>query len=550
MTMANLKKCKYINDYITAVKKGKVIVGEDIKLAVAYIENKLKSPEVVIDHDRIEKGLDLINRWWDMQLFDWELFIFALLHCYYKPDNTLVFNKFLIMMGRGNGKNGLVSILAWYFTTPVHGIKGYNVDIIATSESQAKTSFEDVWTLLEDCKQRAKKFFTWTMERIVNKVTRSYIKFNTSNARTKDGKRTACAIFDEIHEDEDYSKISVFTGSFGKKPHTRAIYITTQGYVRGGVLDQELEVAERVLAGEIPNSRLCPLLYRQDAEEEANDPELWHKANPSLKYRTDLKIEMDNHWIEAQSIPERALDFMTKRMNLPRENEFDAVVDYSLVQKTNRPIPYEELQERQCIGAIDFAQINDFASAGCWFKHGQDRVWIEHTWVCHKALKNTARKIKFPVQEAADKELITIVYEDSINPEYLAQWFLEKRKKYHLLKIVGDSYRLQAVRECFEKHGLPVEEVRSGGVTHSKFAPLIQRLFMEQRMIWGDNMTMRWYTRNTCIKLDAKGNQTFHKIEPKTRKTDGFFALVHAVTQDDELADTSNDIVTYDVVTY
>ena len=158
------------------------------------------------------------------------------------------------------------------------------------------------------------------------------------------------------------------------------------------MLDQELEVAERVLVGEIPNSRLCPLLYRMDSEDEAKDPELWYKANPSLKYRTDLKIEMDNHWIEAQSIPERALDFMTKRMNLPRENEFDAVVDYSLVQKTNRPIPYEELQDRQCIGAIDFAQINDFASAGCWFKYGDERIWIEHTWVCHKALKNTARK--------------------------------------------------------------------------------------------------------------------------------------------------------------
>lgn len=42
---------------------------------------------------------------------------------------------------------------------------------------------------------------------------------------------------------------------------------------------------------------------------------------------------------------------------------------------------------------------------------------------------------------------------------------------------------------------------------------------------------MRWYTNNAKQVLDAKGNITYGKIEPKSRKTDGFMAMVAAATQ-------------------
>ena len=140
-------------------------------------------------------------------------------------------------MGRGNGKNGYISPLAWYLTTHYHGIKGYNVDIVANAEDQAKTSFNDVYEVLERTWGKSKRFFYKTKEIIVNLITKSYIKFNTSNAKTKDSKRIGCLIFDEVHQYENYNQIKVFTSGFGKRKHSRAFYITTQGNVREGVLD-------------------------------------------------------------------------------------------------------------------------------------------------------------------------------------------------------------------------------------------------------------------------------------------------------------------------
>jgi len=64
----------------------------------------------------------------------------------------------------------------------------------------------------------------------------------------------------------------------------RIFYITTNGYVRGGVLDELLELSDKVLSGEITNLRFLPLIYEIDEEEERDDPAMWIKANPSLPY--------------------------------------------------------------------------------------------------------------------------------------------------------------------------------------------------------------------------------------------------------------------------
>src|SRR5690606_13911290 len=140
-------------------------------------------------------------------------------------DDTVVFSTIFILMGRGNGKNGFISPIAWYLTTHYHGIKGYNVDIVANAQDQAKTSFGDIYDVVERTWVKSKKFFYKTKEIIINLITKSYIKFNTSNAKTKDSKRTGCLIFDEVHAYEDYEQIKVFTSGFGKRKHSRAFYI-------------------------------------------------------------------------------------------------------------------------------------------------------------------------------------------------------------------------------------------------------------------------------------------------------------------------------------
>lgn len=526
-----MKFNKHIDRYIDLVESGSLIVGEDIKKLIVLIKEKLSQPNVFIDSEKIDKAIEKIEEYFPYKLLDWEKFIIGLVHCYY-DDETLVWNTFLLVMGRGAGKNGFISALSWYLTTSFHGKREYNVDIVANSEDQAKTSFEDVYNVIDDNKKLQKAFY-YTKEKIVFKKTKSYIKYNTSNARTKDGLRPACIIFDEIHEYEDYSNIKVFKSALGKKEHSRTFMITTNGNVRGGVLDDYLEIAEAILKGENKTMRLLPIIYRLDDDKEVDDKEMWNKANPSFKFFKDLRIEMEQEYEDMKYQPQLAIEFMTKRMNRPAQDSFTVVAEWEKIVATNQKIPI--LDGCTCIGGVDYASIRDFVGCGLLFKFGDKRVWLHHTFICHKALTLPGRKIKFDIELAKKMNLCTILKEDSVDPKYIVDWFLEMATKYNIKDIKTDSYRKSLLASAFSEAGLPLSDVRNGYITHNKIAPLLEQLFANENIIFGDDPMMRWYTNNVYVDMDKKGNKSYKKIEPKLRKTDGFFAFLHALSEDENI---------------
>ena len=522
----------YIQDYIRSIRSGEVPASREMHQACDYIEGKLNNPDVFVDTEKIEKAVELIERYFRMKLFPWEKFVLALVHCYYRSSDTLVFTEYLIMMGRGNGKNGFISGVAWYLTTMYHGVPGYNVDIIANSEDQAKTSFEDIYQMLEDTWAKSKKFFYKSKEEIVSLRTRSYIKFNTSNARTKDGKRSACLIFDEIHEYQNSDTIKVFRSGFGKRKHSRTFYITTDGYVRDGVLDDRLRIAHDVLNGEIKNSRLCPLIYKLDDEKEAENKELWVKANPSLPYLPTLQLEIEQNFIDKDYDPTVASDLYTKRFNLPKGNAEIAVTDYSKVKATSRELP--KLDGWACTVGMDYAELSDWAAVNLHFRRGPQRYDINHAWLCTQS--KTLQRVKAPWREWAERGLVTVVDDVSIHPDLLADYIRLAGQRYNVKILAMDNYRWTLVSESLRKIGFDAQDksrvklVRPSDIMQVE--PVIQECFDRELFTWGDNPCLRWAVNNTkrvrssrSLGVDT-GNFIYAKIDAKSRKTDPWMALV------------------------
>ena len=522
----------YIQDYILSIRSGETPASREMHQACDYIERKLNNPDVFVDTEKTEKAVELIERYFRMKLFPWEKFVLALVHCYYRSSDTLVFTEYLIMMGRGNGKNGFISGVAWYLTTMYHGVPGYNVDIIANSEDQAKTSFEDIYQMLEDTWAKSKKFFYKSKEEIVSLRTRSYIKFNTSNARTKDGKRSACLIFDEIHEYQNSDTIKVFRSGFGKRKHSRTFYITTNGYVRDGVLDDRLRIAHDVLNGEIKNSRLCPLIYKLDDEKEADNKELWVKANPSLPYLPTLQLEIEQNFIDKDYDPTVASDLYTKRFNLPKGNAEIAVTDYSKVKATSRELP--KLDGWTCTVGMDYAELSDWAAVNLHFRRGPQRYDINHAWLCTQS--KTLQRVKAPWREWAERGLVTVVDDVSIHPDLLADYIRLAGQRYNVKMLEMDNYRWTLVSESLRKIGFDAQDksrvklVRPSDIMQVE--PVIQECFDRELFTWGDNPCLRWAVNNTkrvrssrSLGVDT-GNFIYAKIDAKSRKTDPWMALV------------------------
>lgn len=534
---------KHIKNWFDAIENGSVIVCEEQLKLKKYLEERVFTMDTIyFDEQMVEDSINIPASYFPFELIPWEKFLQCFIYgVRWKKDGTLVFNRYLDLMGRGNGKTGFASWNNFFLLTAKHGIKNYDIDIFANNEAQAKTSFEDVYQVIKD-NPALQKVFYYSKVSIRNQATHSELRYNTANARTKDGKRPGANRFDEIHENEDYATMNVATSGGGKIRDYREFYDTTNGMVRGGPLDDLIEESNLIFSGElgvdkegVAFSSLLPFICKLDHDEEVDNPELWEKACPTLNYNKDLKAKMIQEYSQMQRNPGMRLTFMTKRMNKPMDDTRFAVATYEDVLHTKEKEFPEKMYE--VIGTVDFADRRDFASVGLLGKYGNEVHFMQKTFIYHTALKlqNIKREV-VDISIAQGKS--QIVHGNNIDADYVVNWFLEMSKTYYIKKIAMDMYRAKILKPALEEAGFSVEIVRSGAVTHGILKDLVDDLFINQRLYFGDDAIMRWYCMNVYEEHIANGNIRYEKIDAETRKTDGFFSFLHGLNLLEDIYDS------------
>ena len=528
-----------IQGYIDLVEQGGINTCQEQKMLVAHVRRVLESEDLVIESEKLEKYMSY-QKYFPFELFAWEKFCFALHCCVFRAsDGAPRWSDLFVLMGRGGGKNGFLSFEDFCLLTETHGVPYYNIDICANSEEQAKTTFQEIYDILENPKWRKllSKHFRWNLTEIVNLKTRSKLKYRTNNPKGKDGLRSGKVDFDEPHAYENWENINVFTTGLGKKPHPRRTYVSTNGDVRDGPLDQLIDKSLKILTGEIPDNGFLPFICKLDDEKEVDDERMWEKANPSLPYLPVLREQMRREYGDYQLDPVINNAFMTKRMNIPKGNADAEVTSWENILRTNGELP--DLRHRTCVCGLDFSKTTDFMSAFLLFKDNDRYYGIHHSWFCTKSPDR--HRIKIPLDQMVERGLLTMVDDVEINPYLIADWIMEQKKLYDIDKIAIDSYRYATVTRALRDAGYDANDKQVKLVRPSDVMLQVQKissLFLTGRITWGDDPLMRWYTNNTKLVPAPNNNFKYDKIEPKSRKTDGFMAFVAAMTLEDELPDT------------
>lgn len=527
-----------LKEYIGIIEDNKVNSCKEQKQLIQLVKKAFETEDLRVNEIQVEKYLSY-QKYFPFALFPWEVFCFILHNCVFKPDGTPRWSDLFILMGRGGGKNGYLSFEDFCLITETNGVAYYDIDICANSEDQAKTSFDEIYNILENPKWRKKfeKHFRWNKTEIVNKKTRSKIKYRTNNPKGKDGLRSGKVDFDEPHAYENWENINVFTTGLGKKPHPRRTYVSTNGDVREGPLDQLIEKSESILNGEIPDNGFLPFICKLDNMEEVHNPDLWEKANPSLPYLPILKEQMKREYADYLLDPVINNSFMTKRMNIPQGNKDAEVTSWENILKTNGEVP--DLKNKTCVCGIDFSKTTDFVSAFLLFKDKDKYYGIHHSWFC--TASNDKHRIKIPLDEMVERGLLTIVNDVEINPVLIAEWVQQQRANYDIEKIAIDSYRYTVMSRALRDVGFDANDKQVKLTRPSDIMQVVQKIssmFISNKIIWGDDPLMRWFTRNTKLEPAPNNNFKYGKIEPKSRKTDGFMAFVNAVILEEELPDS------------
>lgn len=536
-----------IEEYMLLVERKKIRACKEQHQLMKMVRKAFNEEDIHTDTELFEKYLSL-QKYYHFQLFPWETFLIGLHICTFRADGLPRWPDLFMLVGRGAGKDGYIGFQSFCLVSPYNPVSNYNVDICANSELQARTPFDDVHSVLEtpEHNRKLKRFFYWNKEEIVGLKNKGIIKYRTNNPKGKDGLRSGEVVFNEVHQYEDYANINVFTTGLGKKPHPRRLYATTDGDVRDGPLDHYKERSKQILEGAMPDNGWLPFICKLNRKGDVKDSANWEMANPSLPYRSDLKDEINKEYADYLAAPSQFTAFMTKRMNIPDGNPDREVASWENIMRCSREeVP--DLSGHRAVFGFDYASLGDFASAGVLLRDGDKRYFITHSWLCLKS-KDIPR-MKAPWQEWAKAGFLTVVDDVEIAPELLLRWLDEQAVRYHIKKGAIDYYRFALMRTSLEKRGFRAEDKAVKLVRPSDLliaAPVIDSMFKNGNLIFGDNPLMRWAINNTCIsntKEDKRnGNIRYGKIEGRSRKTDPFMAFAAAMTLDGELESETADI--------
>jgi len=538
----------HVQKWIDIVENETYAVCKWQKALVKKVKWCFENEDIYIDEEQLENYVGLSKYFQFEQLFPWQEFVIALHDCTYWKDSGMPrWPDLFCLIGRGAGKDGTIAIEAVCLMSPYNNIREYDVDICANNEDQAMRPVQDVISAFEEPEhiKKLKRFFYWTKESVKCLKTKSIMRGRTNSPKGKDGLRSGIVVFNEIHQYEDYKNINVFTTGLGKKKHPRRSYYTTDGDVREGPLDDLKETSEAILFGDEPDNGLLPFICALDDKEEVHDERNWPKANPSLPYLPHLLTEIRKEYRDWVKDPHKLTAFMTKRMNIPENAEEVAVTDYENIKSTNIILP--SLERWSCVCGIDYTKITDWASVNLHFRDGDMRYDINHSWMCLKS-KDIPR-MKCPWKKWADEGRLTLVDEEEIHPSLITDYIQEAKRKYFIKMLAIDDFRYALLTKELKSIGFDTKVnknlklVRPSDIM--KIVPVIDSCFANHYFVWGDAPELRWAANNTKLIPHGRkpgqqddsyiGNYVYGKIEPKSRKTDPFMALVAAMTIEDAL---------------
>lgn len=524
--------------------------GPDVwHLRTNVIDKAFMTEDLRVDPELAENYFSL-ETYFPFDLLPYQHCAIGLWACVFRKDNGMPrWPTLFIMGGRGLGKDGVIAFSSFALVSPYNPVKSYDVDICANNEEQAMRPVEDILSVLNDPQRttKLKRFYRWTKEVVEGRDNKGRIKGRTNNPKGRDGMRSGCIVFNELHEYQNYKNIQVFRTGLGKVDQPRTLMVTTNGDVIGGPLDAYIERAEKILSGEKPDKGWLPFLFRLLSKDDVKDPAKWYQANPRLKHSPSLMYEYQEEFEDYLEEPDKHTSFPTKRMNFRQTSQEVHITKYENIKATNQHMP--DLTGHECTCGIDFSKSSDWVGINLHFKIGDKRYDVNHAFICVNGAD--FMKLECPHKQWEQLGLVTYVNAPDISPDLIGEYVQQAMRKYRIKCIAIDSYRWTIVSSVLLKLGFSLKDKNLKLVRPSdlmKVVPLVDRCFENHYFHWGNNPCLRWATNNAKLVRSTQskiavegnidtGNFLYGKIEPIKRKTDPFMALVASMTVEDQLTD-------------
>jgi phage terminase large subunit-like protein len=531
----------YLEEYHRQIMSGEIIAGYELKDELNKLMEEMQDDRYVYDCTDPDLRMDFMENCvrltkspfygQPMKLMLWQkAFISATYGFKMAEDLTDRFRRILLLIARKNTKSETCSGLA--LTELITGNDGSDIVCSSNDDNQANILYEAINTmrLMIDPNQKD----TWKNQQHIRcKFNGSKVFKLSDRTRNKEGRNIDFAIVDEVHEMKDNVIIKSIEQSQSLKPNPKLILITTEGFVNGGFLDDELVKARKILTGEddsISAERYLPWLYTQDSEQEVwQDERTWQKSNPT--------VGIVKRWDYLREQVDAARRSKADRM-FTLSKDFNFKVSNSEAWITGEMLEYsrvynlDEFRGSISLGGVDLAETTDMCSAKILMLKPEDNTKYIHQmyWIPESKLKMSDDKESgAKYEEWSRKGLIRIVEGNEVDVSVVADWFAELYKEYKIrtYKVGYDQRFAKDFLKRMDDYGFEYEMIYQNRYVLSNPMRLVEADLRDQLIAFNDNEIDKWCLQNTSVQVWDTGHIMPVKIKGQAaRRIDGTLSLI------------------------
>lgn len=528
---------------------GDILIGQELWMELDRLVEDIKQERYLYNTEDARLRMDFMegvirltkspfyNK--PLQLMQWEKAFTEALYSFKMPDGLDRFQRALLLIGRKNGKSEYCGALgnAEFIVGPP------GADLVASSNDDAQASIVydaiDTMRLLYDPRdqdtQRNQRF-------IRNRATNSKVFKLSDRTQNKEGRNIDFAILDESHEMRDNAIAKSIEQSQSIKDNPKFINITTEGFIEGGYLDQELQYARAIINGEkdddVAAERFLPWLYTQDSEREVwegnRQNRLWMKSNPSLGTvkRWDY---LEQQIAKARESKSDRIFVLSKDFNIKQ----NAAVSWLNLEDYAYDSPWNVEDFRGCLalGAVDLAETTDLCAAKVLIMKPDDpnKYVLSHYFIPENKLTEAPDKAAGAKYEDWAREgLVTICEGNDIDLAVVADWFYELYSQ-HGIRLWRCGYDQKFAKDWIKRmefYGWTKSQgddsdlvmIQQNAMTLNNAIKLAEADFKHQLIRYDGNPVDRWNFGNAGLQVDSRGQALIVKMETE-RRIDGAVCL-------------------------
>jgi len=552
------KSSRIVSDaekYLLDVKAGKIAACKRMKqladMMLPRFENGYKRWH--FDIDRAEKPVRFVERFCvspesgkKLVLEPFQKCMIELTFGFVDDDGYRQFQEVFDLLARKNGKSSLGAALELYMLI-ADGEGAPQVYNAANSRAQASLAYGISLKMMHRSKELNNALRKGTVpdrdqDGIICDKNDGYITVLTSQTRNLDGLNVSFCLLDEMHANTNRDQYDLVKQAIGARNQPLILEITTNGFERENLFDDQYNYACGILDGTIEDDRFLPIIYELDDRSEWLDERCWIKANPGLgtiKSWDYMKDAVNKGMQDPSSFP----SLMTKDFNMPESRASAWLTFEEAVNEAPMPFPIEDNPNmpsgegfRYGIAGFDASDTTDLSAAKMLMMRPNDPHIYELAmyWLPEDALKKgdgyRRERDDVPYRQWEERGLLRTVPGNTVPKRVFIEWLEEIKQNYdvYTFAIGYDPWHVIGQDEEALKQYVGNERciaVRQGPKTLSTPMKQLRAQFANNLVVDGGCPVSSWCRMNVSIKSDTNANIQPVKMAGKAKnRIDGFMA--------------------------